>query len=223
MNVSELVKADHLHHAYIVKGGTSDEVTAMLEKRGVDIKGNADVLTFRYAEMLVDDARSVASYAFLKSVGESKYFILSFDRANDAAQNALLKVVEEAPGKTVFFFCVQSEGGLLATLRSRCVSVRGSAVVDESDTDDAKEFLELPYPERLVQVDKLVAASQKAQDRTGVRAFVRSLVTEAHAAKLAPNSLRALLNADRYLRLSGSSPKVVLSHLAVALPRTKNK
>lgn len=218
MEVKDLAKADHLHHAYIVEGGEPSAILAMLEARGVAVYRSADILQLTYGEMGVDDARSIAGYAFLKSVGESKYFIISFDKATDAAQNALLKVVEEAPGNTIFFFCVQSEGHLLPTLRSRCVSVQAEGSTQRAEGSDAKEFLKHSYVDRLAMVDKLVASAQKSQDRTPIRTFVRSLLHEAHTAHTTPKALRAILDADHYLRLSGSSPKIVLSHLAVSLP-----
>ncbi|MEK7063443.1 MAG: hypothetical protein AAB955_01985 [Patescibacteria group bacterium] len=221
MHVADLTKAEHLHHAYIVVGDPragSGQVVALLEKRGVATKGNPDLLKFDYSEMGVDDARTLASYAFLKSVGAGKYFIITFDRANDAAQNALLKVVEEAPGNTHFFFCTETLGGILSTLQSRCIAVRGDASKTDPEASPlGAGFLKAGYAERLSQVEKLVAASQKTQDRGPVRAFVRSLIAEAHMAHTTPAALRTLLQAERHLRLSGASPKLILSHLAVTL------
>lgn len=226
MKVGELAKIEHLHHAYIVAGPSTGsgqaspagEVLEMLKKRGVEVKTNADVLQLTYSELLVDDARSIASYAFLKSVGESKYFIITFSRANDAAQNALLKVVEEAPGNTIFFFCVDAVGHLLATVRSRCVAVSSSK--DKEQRDEAEEaltFLKKSYADRLTFVDKLIAQAKKYDDKTHLRAFVRELVLVAHSAKVPPTKMRDLLNAEGYLRLQGASPKSILSHLAVVL------
>jgi hypothetical protein len=224
MKVAELSKIDHLHHAYIVSGENgAHEVLEMLKKRGVEVKTNADVLQLTYSEMLVDDARSIASYAFLKSVGESKYFIITFSRANDAAQNALLKVVEEAPGNTIFFFCVEALGHLLPTLRSRCVSVTAGDEVDPStgsgqaSIEEAQAFIKKSYADRLTFVDKLIAQAKKDDDKTHMRAFVRELVIVGHTAKLAPTKMRDLLNAESYLRLQGASPKSILSHLAIVL------
>ncbi len=221
MRVADLERADHLHHAYIVTGeGAAPAVSLMLITRGVTLTGNPDVLQLQYGDMGVDDARSIASYAFLKSVGEGKYFIISFDKAGDGAQNALLKVVEEAPGNTHFFFCTQSLGGILPTLRSRCIAVRGDASKTDPEASPlgAAEFLASGYADRLAKVDKLVSAAQKSQDRAPIRAFVRDLLVAAHTAHTTPSGLRTLVEADRYLALSGSSPKVVLSHLAVVLP-----
>lgn len=223
MKVGDLARADHLHHAYIVTGGAEaavTEVKAMLVARKVVLRGNADVLELKYSDLAVDDARTIARYAFLKSVSDHKYFIIQFDKANDAAQNALLKVVEEAPGNTIFFFCTESLGYVLPTLRSRAVAVTTSNARDEGTEEraDALEFLNLSYADRLAKVEKMIAAATRNEDRAPLRNFVRSLTDAAHQKHLPPAALRTLLDADRYLRLNGSSPKVVLSHVAVTLP-----
>lgn len=220
MKVEDLRSIGHLHHAYIVTGPThegGDAVLELLAQRGVEVKANPDLIRLTYTDLLVDDARAISTYALLTSLGDSKYFIISFSKANDAAQNALLKVVEEAPGNSVFFFCTESIGGILATLRSRSVHVTAGDGT-EPDQSLAKEFLSLSYADRLSKIEKIVAASQKAQDRTPIRNFISELTVHAHAGKIGQKALRELVEAGRYLNLNGSSPKVVLSHLAVTLP-----
>jgi hypothetical protein len=174
------------------------------------VHGNPDVLTFTIGELAVDDARQISTYAQLKSVSGAKYFIVAFSRAGVEAQNALLKVVEEAPGNTHFFFCTQNTGALLPTLRSRCITVSSEFRVQSSEAEEAKAFLKLSYAERLSKVEKLVTAAQRSGERTEIRAFTRALV------EVAPS--RETLNAARYIEQNGSSPKLVLSHLAVSLP-----
>ncbi len=46
------------------------------------------------------------------------------DRLNEDAQNALLKLLEEPPGRTLLVLCAADEDRLLPTVRSRCVRVR---------------------------------------------------------------------------------------------------
>lgn len=127
MDVRELADIKELHHAYLVTGSAeagAKEVLAILAKRGVHTIGNPDVAVHAYSELLVDDVRdTLLPFAGLKPLGERKYLIVSYSRANDASQNALLKAVEESLGNTVFFFCVGSPGHMLPTLRSRCVQV----------------------------------------------------------------------------------------------------
>src|SRR6185295_6316049 len=111
MKVAELAKQKKLNHAYLVTGSYAHaphEVFKMLEERGVSTKGNMDILSLTFTDLSVDDARTISSYASLHAIGEHKYLVIAFSRANQEAQNALLKVVEEAPGNSIFFLCVDA-------------------------------------------------------------------------------------------------------------------
>ncbi len=222
MKVDELSRLKELHHAYIVSGSLeqgAEEVSGVLDARGVETKRNPDVLQLSFQELGVYDARAIASFASLKAISEAKYIIVSFGRATTEAQNALLKVVEESPGNSIFFFCVDSAGHLLPTLRSRCITLDTGNRKPETGSEEAKEFLKESYADRLKRVEKIVQRITRTQERAPVRAFVRELISIAHEENANAKTLRDLLDADRYLRLQGSSPKSVLGHLAVTLPR----
>ncbi|MDE2079025.1 MAG: hypothetical protein KGI73_01415 [Patescibacteria group bacterium] len=223
MNIQALSLAQALHHAYMVfgsEGNSREAVLATLEKRGVKATGNPDVFVRLFQELLVDNVRDeLLPFAALKPIGEQKYLIVSFSRANDAAQNALLKAVEEGVGSTVFFFCVEPATRILPTLRSRCVAVSAGAAAAPAEQEDANAFLTEDYEERLARVEKMASYISKTQDRAPVRAFVGGLLTLAHEKHAPTQTLRDLLDADRYLRLQGSSVKSILGHLAVSLPR----
>lgn len=193
-------------HAYLTSR-TPELIKQELVASGVRVSQNSDVLFLRYSELSVDDARTISSFAFLKAVSDAKYFVIAFDRAGHEAQNALLKVVEEAPGNSHFYFSTPNPGSILPTLRSRCVVERSEHVAH--DRDDVSEFLRAGYAERLLQVERMVAQAQRAQDRTPLREFARALVRA--------RPCQATLDAARYLEQNGASPKLVLSHLAVAL------
>jgi DNA polymerase III delta prime subunit len=223
VNIAELSNVKELHHAYLVTGSAEHgqkEVVALLEKRGVKTVGNPDVLSYSFSELLVDEVRDrLLPFAALKPLGERKYLIISYSRANDASQNALLKAVEESLGNTTFFFCVDSAGHMLPTLRSRCVEVSlGELAVDPEKNTDAQQFLKASFEKRLAVVEKMTTYISKTQDRAPARGFIRSLLEITHG-KASSSALRDLLSADRYMRMQGSSPKSVLSHLAVTLPR----
>ncbi|MEK9177022.1 MAG: hypothetical protein AAB923_01880 [Patescibacteria group bacterium] len=226
MRISELNHTRVLHHAYLVAGGAERgkvETLALLEARGVQTKGNPDVLALSFSELLVDDVRdAILTFAALRPMGERKYVIISFSRANDSAQNALLKAVEESLGRTCFFFSVDAPGHVLPTLRSRCITVSlgEKAEEDPASREEAEGFLKAGYAERLAVVEKMTGYISKTQDRTPVRAFVGGLLTVARDEKLSARVLRDILDATRYLRMQGSSAKAVLGHLAVSLPRS---
>jgi DNA polymerase III subunit delta' len=54
------------------------------------------------------------------------------DRMNEAAQNCLLKTLEEPTGQVVFILVVNSRGALLETVQSRCMPMNfGTLLLDE--------------------------------------------------------------------------------------------
>ncbi len=226
MKVSELATGN-LHHAYLVVGGAEEglkEVHAVLEKRGVHIPGNLDVLSISVPELDIDTVREVL-YPFisLTPLGEAKYLVLSFSRANHSSQNALLKVVEEGSGRTNFFLCVDAVGHVLPTLRSRTIVVNTDVehVTNTDEKKEAEEFLAGSFADRLETVESFAKTISKTQDRAPVRAFVRELLIRAYAQAFPAPALKDLVQADQYLRLQGASPKAILGHLAVSLPKKR--
>ncbi|GIL00619.1 MAG: DNA polymerase III subunit delta' [Alphaproteobacteria bacterium] len=70
----------------------------------------------------VDEVRRTITF-FGTSAGDRGWRVCIVDTADDlhpSAANALLKVLEEPPPRTLFFVLAHSPRGLLATIRSRC-------------------------------------------------------------------------------------------------------
>lgn len=74
----------------------------------------------------IEQVRQVQRQAALRPVmGPYQVFLIEpAEAANEAAQNALLKVLEEPPGSTVFILIAHQTTPLLPTVLSRCVPVR---------------------------------------------------------------------------------------------------
>jgi DNA polymerase III delta' subunit len=77
----------------------------------------------------------VAELAYLPVEGGHRIAIIEHaERMNEDAQNALLKTLEEPPGRTTIILCADEEDRLLPTVRSRCVRLRmaplGIAVIE---------------------------------------------------------------------------------------------
>ena len=106
----------------------------------------------------VDEVRRTVSF-FGTSAGENTMRVCIVDPADDlnaAAANALLKMLEEPPPRTLFLVLAHSPKGLLATIRSRCqkLDVRplsGAQVIEAAE--ELGEMAELDAAER-----ELVAA-----------------------------------------------------------------
>lgn len=104
--------------------------------------------------------------------GAYKVFVIEeADRMNDAAQNALLKTLEEPHPDTVFVLVSDHEDDLLETIRSRCRVVRVDPVPEE-------RIVELLRAEGAPDDVALLAA--RASDGDGDRA--RALAFDEHVA-----------------------------------------
>jgi DNA polymerase-3 subunit delta' len=81
-------------------------------------------------QVLVDQIRELARVAALapRVAGRRLFIIDPADQMNGAAQNALLKTLEEPPGETVLILIASRSHLLLPTIRSRCFVVRFAAL-----------------------------------------------------------------------------------------------
>lgn len=98
-------------------------------------------------DILVDQIRSVTADAVIapNEARRKVYIIREADRLNTAAQNALLKVLEEPPARVSFILCTSAADALLPTVQSRCVrmdeTVRDMVIPELSDF--AREYIRL--------------------------------------------------------------------------------
>ncbi len=76
----------------------------------------------RRKEIGIDQARELKRFAALGTVSADRKIgiIDDADRLSIAAQNALLKTLEEPPGQALLILITASPGALLSTVRSRC-------------------------------------------------------------------------------------------------------
>ncbi len=74
------------------------------------------------SEIVVDDVREIGGFLNLTAAegGWRVVIIDSADEMNQSAANAVLKVLEEPPAKTIMMLVSHAPGRLLATIRSRC-------------------------------------------------------------------------------------------------------
>jgi DNA polymerase-3 subunit delta' len=89
--------------------------------------------------ILVDAIRHLESEAnFRPYEAPARFFIIDdAEKMNDAASNALLKTLEEPPPQTHIFLITSRLDSLLATIRSRCQTLRFAPVA----TEEIEKFL----------------------------------------------------------------------------------
>ena len=98
-------------------------------------------------EIVVEQIRQATSDAVImpNEADRKVYVIREADRMNAAAQNALLKALEDPPGHACFILCAEAADALLPTVRSRCVRQDDSPREDELPelTELCRVFLDL--------------------------------------------------------------------------------
>ena len=200
-------------HAHLTHGAYEDGdayAQSVLKAHDVTL-GNPDVYVLKKETVAVDDARQVTQFASLKPVGSHKHVVVIAHTIQPQAQHALLKILEEGSGHTRFYLHLAPGSFVLETILSRCVVT--NTQTDTEHTDTAHAFLQMTYPERIKQAE----AFSKNQDRDGARTLVRELLCLSRIKSFAPEVTRDLLHADQQLQNAGSSPKIIIGHLALVL------
>ncbi len=138
------LQTDRIAGAYLIEGATGEAVRAeadgfllrlfCLTGEGCGTCGGCLKYTHQnHADLMViepsgktikvEEVRGVSAFAYNKSYegGYKAVLIPEADLMTDQAQNALLKMLEEPPARTVFVLGAQKSKNLLPTVRSRCI------------------------------------------------------------------------------------------------------
>jgi DNA polymerase III subunit delta' len=102
---------------------TDRQIRALSHPALLLIRRPYDPKTKRFSQIIpVDEIRKLKGFLALSSGEEGRRVVIvdSADELNQNAANALLKSLEEPPGRTVFLLITSAPGRLLATIRSRC-------------------------------------------------------------------------------------------------------
>jgi DNA polymerase-3 subunit delta' len=104
----------------------SRQITAMAHPDLILLRREWNVDTKRHATQIqIEDVRR-AIHMFQQAAGRGGYRICILDCAEDLNQNsanALLKLIEEPPSRSLFLIVAHRPGRMLATLRSRCQKI----------------------------------------------------------------------------------------------------
>jgi len=156
-------------------------------------------------EIRIRAARSLRSdAAVLPNEADGKVYIIEeADTLNIAAQNALLKVLEEPPAAVTFLLSAANPARLLPTVRSRCTQAVLSGSRDRAETDAAAAFFDSFVSGDSVGVVTALFALEKIR-----REELPALLASMHqtAARLLRESAENGRSdeAERFFRLSGA-------------------
>lgn len=106
-------------------GATLDVAMELPAVQRVQSRSHTDLLVLENAEggeINIEEAREVNEFlALTPAEGAWRVVIIdSIDAVNWRAANALLKIIEEPPARTIIFLISHNPGTLLPTIRSRC-------------------------------------------------------------------------------------------------------
>lgn len=174
-------RSNRLHHAWLLTGptgigkatlaarfattilaGTEPEAAA----RRVAAGTHADLLVIGRTmddkrqrlrtEIVLDDVRPISSFLH-RTAAEGGWRVVIVDGAdhlNRHAANALLKLLEEPPGRALILLVCSAPGRLLPTLRSRCRSLRLTPLDQATMHAVLHQLLPaLPVQERQILID----------------------------------------------------------------------
>jgi len=217
------------HHAFLFLGNRKNKFAEakkfFSEKFSKEEVVPADVLAIEKITWGIEDSHFVGDWEKRVSLGERKYALISAFTLTPDSQNALLKAVEDSP-RTTFLIFADSREAILPTLRSRC-TVLGSPSGEISF--DIELFLKTPPLKRinLPFVKKMLTEKNEEdkQDRERLLEFLRALepslkenLERAGGEKEWALPVRDLILGKRFLRSSGSSPKLILEYISLAIP-----
>jgi DNA polymerase III delta prime subunit len=220
----EILKDGINHHAYLIEGDLElsfKELILALERLEIPTLGNPDILIKDYDNLLIDHAREIKDFQSesTSEFGKKKIIILKTRSFSYPAQNALLKVFEEPRPGVVIFLIMPESTKLYPTLRSRLLGTVGEYAPHDALKKDAKVFLNGTIKVRLDFLKKFLDVESKSMLKEKAINFLNQLEEElSRRDTLADkDKVKDIYLVKKYLGDQGSSPKILLEHLAVVL------
>lgn len=123
------------------------------------------------ADIVIDDVRKLINF-YSQTSAEGGWRVAIVDAAdemNSNAANALLKILEEPPEKSIILLIAHSPGKLLPTIKSRCRAMKLQGLQEDS----VKAVLAARYPD--METSELTAAALLASGAPGRAIEIASL------------------------------------------------
>ncbi len=166
LQIVNSMKSDRFHHAHIIAGEDGIGKSNMAKAIALKILGKEkdmpypDIVSFRLEankkSIGVDEVRNIIAETNKKPFeGDRKVIIIhEMDKMTEAAQNTLLKTIEEPPhGVYILILCENIES-VLDTIKSRCEIYK----LNRLGKDDMKRFIDSRYPGMSAEEKEAIAA-----------------------------------------------------------------
>ena len=196
-----------LHHAYLLRTeGMSPELSSFFGEVSGDPQ---NVFQYTADQLTVDAARHIRSTVGQAHSG-TRVVVIRSKSLTPQAQNALLKAIEEPIEGTHFFLLIPTGVMVLDTVRSRCIELL--------DNTHAKQEAAVLVSANYLSRKKIIAPVLASDDaRTKAQELLRSELKSAHTSGQPSGILLELSRALELLGQPGTSPKLILEHLAAIL------
>lgn len=173
-------------HCRKAAAGIHPDIIAV--NRQTDEKGQAR------REIYVGQVRDIVADAVVlpNEAARKVYIIRDCDTMNTAAQNAMLKLLEEPPEHVRFILCTGNAAGVLDTVRSRCEQVSVNADAESGAAgSDAREYIRLASNGDELELLRFCLAREKYGNSECVQLVmdVAAELTEMMAGRSDPQSL----------------------------------
>jgi len=164
------------------------------------------------AKLSIDTVRKLINQVYTQPLteGGQRAIVVVSDQINIEAQNALLKVLEEPPIHTSFYFVIADHSRLLPTLLSRFLVATESR---EKSSETAVSFIKLPVAERLALVVEKTAAKDTAWQKDLLQGVEQLCLDRSLSSQIA----KEVLFVKKHLEGPGASAKMLLEHLALTI------
>jgi DNA polymerase III delta prime subunit len=213
------------HHAYIFEGSTSE--LPRIEKEAREVFGFTDAsdpnVTARvYQQFGIEESRGLRASAALKSTSGRSLSIVAAVSMTTEAQQALLKLFEE-PQQGSIFVLITPHGILLPTLRSRCLPFEISTTAKAVSSKEALTFLKSSYKGRVLIIAELLDEEDGVKERArdllaDVERELYGRLSQTTSKQEIIRGLQAIAKFRGYVSDRSASLKMILEHLAAALP-----
>lgn len=218
-----------LYHSYVVFGEpekTTHSLKTFLEKRG-EIKSNSpDVFIKLYDSFTIEDGRQIKEWhSELKISDGKKVCLIGTKFINNEAEKTLLKIMEEPASNTHFFLVVPNHLSLLDTILSR-VHLVNTFENSKNFKEQAENFINLSKNKRIEFVGKIIKENKDETGSGNIRFVAISLINEVEKIifdnfktnyKDNLKILEEIGKSREFLKLPGSSPKMILEYLALVI------
>lgn len=222
-------------HAFLISGGEPNSRKIKLQevygnfKPESSFENDPDLhLLESPTSVKIEDVRELSRQLSLKPYGKPPKvaIILESDKLTFEAQGALLKILEEPPGETIFILTTQEEQNLLPTIISRCQSLL--LPIGNSPSLQAEEFEEVMSvankiitsneAERILLVEKITTKDEALDFCQKQLIFWRKTLLE-QPTKKRTQVIRNIQKAIKYLQ-ANTNPKLTIENLVLSYPYT---